>query len=84
MDDSKRSAFHDILEACYDVQLELEELGESYEILISDIELVLGELSENLERIRSHLSRVEVGIFSCSSQFQQETQQASSIVMLQD
>ena len=26
MDDSKRSAFHDILEACYDVQLELEEL----------------------------------------------------------
>ena len=39
----EQSALHDILEECYDVQLELSDLGESYELLICDIEIVIEE-----------------------------------------
>ena len=49
----------DLLEECYDVQLELGDLGESYELLICDIELAIEEIRENLERVQAHLQKVE-------------------------
>ena len=44
----EQSALHDILEECYDVQLELSDLGESYELLICDIEIVIEEIREKI------------------------------------
>ena len=51
---------HNILEEYYDVQLELEDLIESYELLIYDTELAIGEISESLERVQEHLKKVEI------------------------
>lgn len=56
---SGQRMFHDILEECYDVELELEELGESYEIMLTDIELVIETIREDLERVQDHLQKVE-------------------------
>ena len=59
MNAQEQSALRDLLEECYDVQLELGDLGESYELLICDIELAIEEIRENLERVQAHLQKVE-------------------------
>ena len=59
MNAQEQPALNDILEGCYDVQLELNDLIESYELLIYDIELAIGEISEYLERVQEHLQKVE-------------------------
>ena len=66
----EQSALHDILEECYDVQLELSDLGESYELLICDIEIVIEEIRENLERVQAHLQKVEDTFLSFNRQLQ--------------
>ena len=59
MNAQEQSALRVLLEECYDVQLELGDLGESYELLICDIELAIEEIRENLERVQAHLQKVE-------------------------
>ena len=59
MNAQEQSALRNLLEECYDVQLELGDLGESYELLICDIELAIEEIRENLERVQAHLQKVE-------------------------
>jgi len=59
MNAQEQSVLRDLLEECYDVQLELGDLGESYELLICDIELAIEEIRENLERVQAHLQKVE-------------------------
>lgn len=59
MDNSRQCTLQELLDECYDVQLELEDASELYEILISDIETVSEEISEYLERVRTHLGQVE-------------------------
>ena len=66
----EQSALHDILEEYYDVQLELSDLGESYELLICDIEIVIEEIRENLERVQAHLQKVEDTFLSFNRQLQ--------------
>ena len=44
MDELIQYTFHEILSECYDVQRELEDIRESYEILVSDVELVAESL----------------------------------------
>ena len=56
----EQSALHDILEECYDVQLELSDLGESYELLICDIEIVIEEIRENLDGCRHTCKRLRI------------------------
>lgn len=63
-------ALHDILEECYDVQLELGDLGETYELLICDIELAIEEIRENLERVQAHLQKVEDTFLNFNRQLQ--------------
>ena len=60
MNTQEQPMLHNILEEYYDVQLELEDLIESYELLIYDIELAIGEISEYLERVQEHWKKVEV------------------------
>ena len=67
MNAQEQLALHDILEECYNVQLELGDLCDSYELLIYDIELAIGEISENLERVQEHLQKVEVAFHNCNS-----------------
>ena len=55
MNAQEQSALRDLLEECYDVQLELGDLGESYELLICDIELAIEEIRENSDRVQAHL-----------------------------
>lgn len=57
MDETRLSGLHDILEDSYNIQRELEDLSNAFETLTSDIELVLEELSEDLERIHNHLQK---------------------------
>ena len=64
MDELIQYTFHEILSECYDVQRELEDIRESYEILVSDVELVAEEISEQLIRIRDHLEQVETAFRS--------------------
>ena len=59
MNAQEQSVLRDLLEECYDVQLELGDLGESYELLICDIELAIEEIRENLEQVQAHLQKVE-------------------------
>ena len=66
----EQSALHVILEECYDVQLERSDLGESYELLICDIEIVIEEIRENLERVQAHLQKVEDTFLSFNRQLQ--------------
>lgn len=73
MNAREQSELHDILEECYDVQLELGDLGEAYELLIYDIELAIGEISETLERVQEHLQKVEDAFHDCSRRLQDET-----------
>ena len=77
MTDCGRDMLQEYLGACYNVQLELEDLSGSFETLISDIELVIGELSENLERIRDHLQKVEEGFVNFNQLLQQESRNNS-------
>ena len=58
----EQSALHDILE--------LSDLGESYELLICDIEIVIEEIRENLERVQAHLQKVEDTFLSFNRQLQ--------------
>ena len=84
MSDSCRYMIHEYLEGCYDVQLELEDLNESFETLVLDIELIIRELSENLERVRDHLQEVEDSFDNFNNILQQETSKSSSQKLLQD
>ena len=59
MNAQEQSVLRDLIEECYDVPLELGDLGESYELLICDIELAIEEIRENLERVQAHLQKVE-------------------------
>ncbi len=72
MNDARRSAFHDLLGECYEVQQELEDLRESYEILICDIELAVEEINENLKQVRNHLQKVENIFAGYNHRFQQD------------
>ena len=62
MNAQEQPALNDILEGCYDVQLELNDLIESYELLIYDIELAIGEISEYLERVQG--KRITSGVLT--------------------
>ena len=77
MTDCGRDMLYEYLGDCYNIQLELEDLSGSFETLISDIELVIGELSENLERIRDHLQKVEEGFVNFNQLLQQESRNNS-------
>lgn len=82
MNDPSQHKFHEFLEDCYNVQLELEDLIESFEALIYDIELALGELSENHERIHEHLQQVESDFDSLNYLLLQNTNKDSSQELL--
>ena len=70
MNAQEQSVLRDLLEECYDVQLELGDLGESYELLICDIELAIEEIRENLERVQAHLQKVEDFFLNFNHQLQ--------------
>ena len=85
MTDCGRDMLQEYLGDCYNVQLELEDLSGSFETLISDIELVvIGELSENLERIRDNLQKVEEGFADFNRLLQRESSRNNSQKLLQD
>ena len=84
MTDCGRDMLQEYLGDCYNVQLELEDLSGSFETLISDIELIIGEISENLERIRDHLQKVEEGFADFNRLLQRESSRNNSQKLLQD
>jgi len=55
-------SFHLLVEEFYDIHAELEGTCESYEMLVTDLELIIEDLKEDLERIRGHLDKVESAV----------------------
>lgn len=72
MEEPRRYTFREILEECYDIQLELADICESHEILVSDIELVVDEINEHIERVRDHMDMVEKAFLNYCSRARTE------------
>lgn len=73
MRDYSQYLIHEYFTDCYNVQSELEDLCDSCEILISDIELGVQDITENLERIRGHLKKLEEEFHNYNEYLYQET-----------
>ena len=58
--------FDGILEECDDIQLELEDVCESFEILIFEVETEVSDITEMLERIQDHLEQVKKSYCRCT------------------
>ena len=52
-------AVYEILKEYYNLELEPEDACDSYEILISDISLIIEGISENIDKTRYHLKAFE-------------------------
>lgn len=59
MDDQHSASFDEILEECGDVQLELDDICESCEFLIFEVEMSLHDIAEMLEKVQDHLNQVK-------------------------
>ena len=78
MRDYSQYLIHEYFTDCYNVQSELEDLCDAWEILISDIELGVQDITENLERIREHLKKLEEEFHNYNKYLFQETIKDSS------